>query len=801
MSDDIIKVLMVEDNPDHAYISKQCLEMAGGFFVKIVHTYECCVQSLQEEYFDVILLDHELPQQDGLTILKRLKKDKNVQAPIVVVTGHGHEQLAVEAMKAGAFDYVVKTMEYPSMLPEVVTRATDKYKISKEKWRIQKELRIRNKELRVLKDISEVVNQSLVLEEILKGAVEKVIQLLTLDAGAIFLLDESSGKLDLKVHQGLHPEILNTLKDIERDGEEFSEAIQIPEQPTYFNDLSKTRSTFSETLVKNKINSIISVPLKYKGHILGVLVLGSKRKDAFTPRQENLLLSIGNQISIAIENAKLYLQTEKFRQFNENIIDSSLDLIITLKYDGTIRFFNKRFEEISGYMKSEIYGKNFLEFIPENQKPFLATKFEEVKQGTFSIYEAEIIKADKNIINCLISQSPLKGEDGFLMVIKDVSKIIDLQKQLIQSEKLSALGKMISGVAHELNNPLAGILGYTQLLLEENLNEANRRDVEVILKEANRCQKIIRNLLTFARNYKSERQHINVNELVKSVLELRQYQLQVDSIDVVKEFNEALPNITGDIHQLQQVFLNLINNAHYALKSVDKKNKQLVVRTELCRDKVRIKVIDNGIGISPEDQLRIFDPFFTTREVGQGTGLGLSICFGIVKSHHGNLYVESGLGKGSTFVVELPVIAVEEEQPHGSKKTAQEERQYLNVNFKKPKEILIVDDEEVIIDLVKRILQKEGCEVKGVFNGEEALREIQKHEFDIVICDIKMPQMNGEVFYTKLKEINPGLLKKLIFTTGDVISSETRNFLKESNQLCLAKPFKTKELVEIINRI
>jgi two-component system NtrC family sensor kinase len=790
---------MVEDNPDHAYISKLYLEKEANFSVVIVQTFEECRLKLKDQKFDIILLDYNLPSEDGLTILKYLKKDKTVDVPIVVVTGHGHEEIAVAAMKAGAFDYVIKNQDYPAILPSVVKSVIEKYRIHKEKQRMEREILIRNKELRVLNAISEVVNQSLVLEEVLNGAIERVTQLLEFDAGAIYLSADPSGELSIKVHKGFLSDSIHALRRINPTTVEFVARVFSEGLPLLINELAECGPKISGALFNNKIKAIICAPLRHKNTILGVLIVASKKSGFFTARHLKLLNAISNQISIAIENAKLYEQTEKLKTNLENVLDSSLDLIITLKKDGTLQYFNERFTEIYGYSLNEIGGKNFLDFVPDQHKKSILDKISKAKTGKTSIYETEMRKADGSLMSCLISQSPVKGSDEFLMVIKDISEVVNLQKRLIQSEKLSALGQMISGVAHELNNPLAGILGYSQLLLQEELSEQVRSDIEVIGKEAKRCQKIVKNLLTFARKNKSERQVIDINEVINSILELKSYQLKVDSIEVVKELDTFLPKVIGDYHQLQQVFLNLINNAHDALRFVEKPNKQIVVATEQFEDFLRIKIIDNGMGISDEDKIRIFDPFYTTKEVGQGTGLGLSICYGIVQSHQGNFYVESELGKGATLVVELPLTGAEAIESAYTKSTLAVGKEVeLSVE---PKRILVIDDEPVIVDLCKRILTKEGHNVQVSSNGEEALQIIVNDRFDILICDIKMPQMNGEKFYHELKEKAPHLAKKLIFTTGDVISNKTKRFLESSKHFYLPKPFKTRDLLDAIKNV
>ncbi|MFQ5770459.1 MAG: ATP-binding protein, partial [bacterium] len=636
-------------------LAKHCLEKVRDYSVTVVQSFvECCL-ALQEQTYDIILLDYHLPNEDGLTILKRLREEKKIEVPVVLVTGHGHEKIAVEAMKAGAFDYVIKTHEYPANLPSIVKTVSEKYHIYKEKKHMEQEIIIRNKELQVLNAISEVVNQSLNLEKILNGAVYKVTELLDLNAGAIYILETSSNELVLQA-QKTTISLPNIYNRISSESFYLYDKLIGEGKTILLNCITETPSEFFTELKEADIHAILFVPLKHKTNILGALFLASRKEGFFTERHLDLINSISNQISIAIENANLYLELGKTKNNLENVLNSSLDLIITLRSNGELKFYNDRFAKIYGNSGKEITGENILEYVPQANKKFFSNKLAELKVDKSSIYETQLKRVDGTTMPCIISQSPLKGRDEFLMVIKDISKIVNLQKQLIQTEKLSALGQMISGVAHELNNPLAGILGYSQLLLEDNIPENVRSDLQTILKETTRCQKIVKNLLTFARKQNSDRQHIDINEMLNNILDLQLYQFKVESIRLIKDFDNNLPKIIGDYNQLQQVFLNLVNNAVYALKRKAESDKQLKICTNQLNGLIRIKIIDNGIGISPANKPRIFDPFFTTKEVGMGTGLGLSICFGIIQSHNGNLLVESELGSGSTFIVELSVM-------------------------------------------------------------------------------------------------------------------------------------------------
>jgi len=525
-----IKILMVEDNSDHAFLAKNCLEQISNYSVEIVNTSARCEQVVREQNFDIILLDYNLQNEDGLTILNRFKQDEAMDIPIVVVTGHGHEKVAVEALKAGAFDYVVKNNDYPGFLPKVITRVIDKHNIYKEKKRAEAEIIVRNRELQVLNAVSEVVNQSLFLDKILNGAITTLTRKLELDAGAIFLYDESQNEFQLKASEGFFKE-LELSKGVDFNPTDFVQGVISNGHHNLIVDLTENATKFAAQLGRNNLCSLTAVPLRYKDKTLGVLLLGSIQKDLFNSRHTDLLVSISNQISIAVANANLYEQTEGLKNNLENVLNSSLDSMITVASDGTIKFFNDQFVKFFGVAPDEIGGENFLKFVPEHLHGFFQDKIAELKSGKTSIYEIEMFVAGGACVSCLVSQSPLKGRDDFLLVIKDISQVMQLQKQLMRSEKLSALGQMISGVAHELNNPLAGIYGYSQLLLEEELPTQVRSDIEVILRETKRCQKIVKNLLTFARKHDSEREPIDTNEVINSVLELQSYQLKVDGIE------------------------------------------------------------------------------------------------------------------------------------------------------------------------------------------------------------------------------------------------------------------------------
>ncbi|HVV01973.1 MAG TPA: hybrid sensor histidine kinase/response regulator [Verrucomicrobiae bacterium] len=370
------------------------------------------------------------------------------------------------------------------------------------------------------------------------------------------------------------------------------------------------------------------------------------------------------------------------------------------------------------------------------------------------------------------------------------------QANLIQSEKLSGIGEFVAGVAHELNNPLTSVMGFSELLGRAEVNPKNKRHLEMIHKSALRCQKIVQSLLSFARRHAPERKLSNLNELVSNAVEFLSYQLRTSNIEVTTRLDPSMPGAMVDPHQLQQVFLNIINNARQAMEAHQSQGR-IEITTEVCGQTARVTFTDNGPGISEQNLSKIFDPFFTTKEVGKGTGLGLSLCYGIVKEHGGSIQVRGKAGEGASFVIELPL-------PNGAASAAPavaSEPQSSEKNLPgQGKRILVIDDEEGILEILKETLSDSGYSVDTAPDGESALRRASQTSYDLALCDWKMPGLNGQQVYEKLQSSNPRLSERMIFITGDVINEKTRNFLDESKKVCLSKPFSLHEFRAVVGK-
>ncbi len=381
---------------------------------------------------------------------------------------------------------------------------------------------------------------------------------------------------------------------------------------------------------------------------------------------------------------------------------------------------------------------------------------------------------------------------------KAVETIKATQAQLIQSEKLSAVGQFVAGVAHELNNPLTTVIGFSDLLRQTETDEKNRHYLDLVARSAHRCHKIVHSLLSFARQHAPERKLIELNAIVEEVLEIMAYDLRTSNVKIVKQFQAGLPALMADAHQLQQVFINILSNARQALETF-RRDGEITVRTRLEGGSVRIEFQDNGPGISAENLLRIFDPFFTTKPVGKGTGLGLSLSYGIVKEHGGKITAVSRAGEGVMFVIELPASneAITERpaimQPASS-------RSPFAPAFS-GKSVLVIDDEQWILLLAQELLARDGHGVVVAASGERAMEVLKTQKFDVIISDWKMPGLNGIHLFEHLLNVDPTAAQHMMFMTGDVINDSFQDFLRRNGKTCLPKPFSIDEFRVAIGRM
>ena len=528
-------------------------------------------------------------------------------------------------------------------------------------------------------------------------------------------------------------------------------------------------------------NTVIRNP---NGQIAGVLLSGedvTERKDA-----EEKLRSSEERLSIIFEYAPdgLYLNDLK-----GNFIEG-----------------NRAAEEITGYRRDELIGKNFLKLklLTLKQIPKAAALLaKNALRQPSGPDEFTFNRKDGTRVQLEIRTFPveIKGEPVVLGIARDITgrkKMEEGKKELEQkaqlASRLATVGEMASGIAHEINNPLTGVIGFSQLLAQrEDMPKDTKEKLEIIAEGGQRVASIVSRLLAFARHHKLERSYTSINELLENTLKLRAYEMESSNIKLSTQLDPGLARTMADAAQLQQVFLNIIINAETEMKKAHGKGK-LVVKTETIHATIRISFKDDGPGISPENLDRLFEPFFTTKEAGKGTGLGLSICHGIIAEHNGEIYARSKLGKGATFIVELPVVA-EVKQAEPGKPAIKEVKKVTGAK------ILVVDDEPTNCQLLTHLLGEEGYDVESTGDAETALEKIKAERYNLILLDIKLPGMSGIELYKNMQKTARSLARRVVFITGDAMAPDTMSFLSRTKAPHITKPFDIEKLKRTMNRI
>jgi two-component system NtrC family sensor kinase len=520
------------------------------------------------------------------------------------------------------------------------------------------------------------------------------------------------------------------------------------------------------------------------------------------------------QVASILERARLLEEHRALADRYTRLVESAADAIVTVDERGSLTSVNQALERATGRLRSSLLGRPFIALFDGRDGALAHELLAATLAGERSKTEVRYCSeepAESEMRSCSITSTPIVEAGrvtGALAIMRDVTDEKRLTEQLMQQEKLAAVGQLVSGVAHELNNPLAGVMAFSQLLLASPDLACGAREtvdadaidpreaIQTIHEEAKRAAKIVANLLTFARQHQPERTLADLNRVVLDTLELRRYALRVRQIEVELSLDEQLPLTWADPFQLQQVVLNLVANAEHALEEWSGERRITIATASVCRvgterrEMLVLRISDTGPGIAPEHLPRIFNPFFTTKPVGEGTGLGLSISDGIVREHDGSIRAEAGAAGGATFIVELPYVEPPDFEsgspPHPPRATPHAQR------------VLVVDDEPSIRSAVTSYLRSHGHTVDTVGSGKEALALVAQRTYDAILLDLRMPDMPGDALYAELHHRAPAAADRVVFLTGDTQSESARGFVEATGRPSVSKPFLLDELAAVL---
>lgn len=512
---------------------------------------------------------------------------------------------------------------------------------------------------RTLIEFGRTITNEVRLEPMLASVMDRISQTLLVDRLAIFLDDPAAlGHLRLARSMGVRYEEPLDLSFLVPDRPAFARGYLFYESPRHTGDENES---VRRTLEQLDLNYYI--PCRIREHTVAVLGLGKTVDGDFLSSEDvELLFTIARYVAIATDNAQLYHslelkaeQVERLKDFSENIVESLNVGVLAVDFEGRVESWNTQLEQLIGVPRREAVGRKLEEVLPLDLVAEVAARATD--EHVSSIYKFHLRNRAGRALVVNVSMAPLVGKSGErigrLILVDDISQRVRLEEQMLQTEKLTSLGLLAAGVAHEVNTPLAVISNYIQMLAKQMPGDDPRHSlIEKIVKQTFRASEIVNNLLNFSRTGAAEFTEVNLNGVIEETLSLVTHPFRTARVNVIKLLQPDLPSVLGSTNRLQQVFLNLFMNARDAMPS----GGMLEVRTGANNGCVEVEVTDTGTGIPRENIHRIFDPFFTTKSSGRGTGLGLSVSYGIIKEHAGKIDVRSTLGKGTSFRLEFPVV-------------------------------------------------------------------------------------------------------------------------------------------------
>lgn len=542
-----------------------------------------------------------------------------------------------------------------------------------------------------------------------------------------------------------------------------------------------------------QIRGIAYIPIARRGERIGVVGVGSVNPRLFTDEELDHVEAMADLLAVALENAGLVDTLRRAEWRFRTLFRNAPDIVLTVLQSGRIREANDVVRDVIGLDPVQVVGRELTSLVDPTDANELGSALARAFAGSAERVEVGVTNAvteRRHAVALAMRSLPEADPPSVLIIGRDTTQERDMRMRLMESDRLAAVGELVAGVAHEVNNPLSSISAFAQLLLrDQGLSAAQRDSIEVIKSETLRASQVVRDLLAFARRSEPQRAAIDLNAIVARTIRLRGYELNSAHVSVEQVLAADLPPVLGDSRQLQQVCLNLVTNAVQAMGPQGSGTLRVTTRTEDDGESVVLEMRDTGPGIPAAARGRIFEPFFTTKGEGEGTGLGLSVSYGIVAAHGGRLELVETSAQGTVFRMTLPVAPIDApDGPHRDSGGAAVRSPLAGMR------LLFVDDEPALRSGVEAYGKMRGFSVLTAPDGESALEIVRRTGVDVVVCDLRMPSMDGVAFHERLRRERPGLATRTVFVTGDVVTSRPTNM----RQPVLTKPFTFERLEELL---
>lgn len=652
---------------------------------------------------------------------------------------------------------------------------------SAEQARASAELARRLRELFLLQELSYLLSESLQVERIVEQVARYLVRFLDAQGAMVVLADERAGGLRIAAGEGSLAGLL---------GRGFPE----PQGGLVAAAMTREKlevadgATSSELLPGVEALRAAVAPLRAHGVTSGAIV-AVDAPDAFGPDQLRLLSTVAAHAAVVLTNARLFDLLRAGKEQWESTFDALADGIAVLDETGRIRRANRALAGLLGQPLPSVVGRDLAQELLGRPSD-LAGLYQAVRRGERIAPVTQRSETLRRVFR--ITAAPMQGEksQGWLVaLIEDVTEQKAFEAQMIQHEKMAAVGQLVSGVAHELNNPLTSVSGLAELLLEQPATPPSTKEhLRIIYEQAERAGKIVRNLLTFARPGPAEIATVDLSDVVRRTALLLEYEVRLQQVDLVTELPAEPMVVRADRMQLQQVVVNLVTNAvQAAATNPPERPRRVVVRTSQHQDRVSIEVEDTGPGVPEELISQIFTPFFTTKEPGVGTGLGLAITYGILARHGGTLTVRRAPGGGARFVAQLPAASRATGSPSAGDRTSDGHRTAAGGH-----RVLLVDDDPAVQRMITMLFSSDGHVVEAARDGAHAVELLAQGSYDLVIADPRA-DVAGEMFAETLQARWPGLMRRAIFATADV-RPETEEWLRRLGGRYIHKPVNARQL-------